>query len=204
MASITVIYFPINGVTGWVTTECSALLSTIKVTDWPATIISTLGSLTPRSREPSLSYTESSPAGLMRLVASVPSWPFCCNYPTFPFKGDIHSSNGQTLYTRCIGGSFYRRGHPRFILVFDDGPGCLVGSRFPATATNKDIFCFMCFSTSLWVSRSQLTKTLLATSKSWVTLIPINPSNFGSFFLMSAEESHKDCIKHALMHSAQD
>ena len=45
---------PVRGATGVVTTESSAPVSTIKVTDWLATFIVTLDSQGPGIRKPSL------------------------------------------------------------------------------------------------------------------------------------------------------
>ena len=46
--------WPVRGATGVVIMECSALVSTLKVINWPSTFIVTMGSWGPRIREPSL------------------------------------------------------------------------------------------------------------------------------------------------------
>ena len=45
---------PVREATGVITTECSALVSTIKFIDWPPTFSMTMGSQGPRIREPGL------------------------------------------------------------------------------------------------------------------------------------------------------
>ena len=54
VAPITVAVQPVRGATDVVTMECSALVSTKKVIDWPPTFIVTVGSREPRIREPGL------------------------------------------------------------------------------------------------------------------------------------------------------
>ena len=45
VAPMIVAVWPVRGATGVVTRECSALVSTIEVIDWPPTFIVTVGSL---------------------------------------------------------------------------------------------------------------------------------------------------------------
>ena len=54
VAPTTVAVQPVRGATGVVTMECSALVSTVKVIDWPPTFIVTMGSQGSRIREPGL------------------------------------------------------------------------------------------------------------------------------------------------------
>ena len=65
---------PLRRVTGVVTTECSAVVSTIKVIDWPPAFIVTVGSRGPRMRDPSLPWSDSAPARLIRLWMASSHW----------------------------------------------------------------------------------------------------------------------------------
>ena len=65
---------PVRGVTGMVTMECSAVVSTIEVIDWPPAFIVTVGSWRPRIREPGLPWSDSAPARLIRFWTASSHW----------------------------------------------------------------------------------------------------------------------------------
>ena len=65
---------PVRGVTGVVTMECSAAVSTIKAIDWPPAFTVTVGSPGPRIREPGLPWSDSAPIRVIRFWRASSHW----------------------------------------------------------------------------------------------------------------------------------
>lgn len=108
-------------------------------------------------------------------TSSCPMEPFSPIGLLFPSTVGTHSSSDRSPCSMCI---------DLVVVVVFSSLLCVVVQAacwgFPSAAASRDAFCFIRSSASHWASWSRFTKTLLATSSSWVVFIPANPSNFWS------------------------
>ena len=179
---------PVRGATGVITTECSVLVSTIKVNDWPLTFIETVGSRGPRINKPGLSLSDSVPARPKRFWTVGSGWYLSVlGRLNFLDPLDIPLQWGHSFLQCLVSLQWAHWSWHR-------------GGLFLVSAASRAAFCFIFFTCFFWASWSQFTKTLFATSRICVTFIPAEAFQLLELSLdVCTGLSHKGSVNHPLI-----